>query len=99
MMKLKVWTWIPQEGWHISRRTLIEIEAVAIRAGRQEGSGSATITFEVKTVDGKWYPLKKKDNPHVKLPKSTEMIWKNPTIVDVRGLRGVYDYETEEIAI
>lgn len=99
MMKLKVWAWIPQENWHIPRHTLIEIEAVAIRAGRQEGAGSAAITFEAKGTNGTWYPMKKKDNPCAKLPKSTDMTWKQPTLVNVRGLRGIYDYETEEFAI
>lgn len=98
-MKLNVWVWIPQENWHIPRHTLIEIEAVAIRAGRQEGAGSAAITFEVKDTTGKWYPMRKKDNPRAKLPKSSDLTWKAATLVNVRGLRGVYDYETEEYAI
>lgn len=99
MKKLRVEARVPQENWHIPLLTLIEIEAVAVRAWRQEGAGSAIVSFEAKTADGTWYPLLKKNNRGVKLPKHTEMTWKNRDLIEVRGVRGVYQYETEEVAI
>jgi len=82
------------------RTELEEKEITHIRAFYIHGNGSATIQYEGKDNEGNWYQFFKKDNKNVKLPvidKYNEN-W-TQVLIDVKGIRGIYKYQSEEIRI
>lgn len=74
------------------------IDAVAIRASKQEGAGTATVCFEAQDSAGAWHFFLKKDNPGARLPASSTFSWTRK-MVDVRGIRPVYRLVSDAVEV
>jgi len=73
------------------------IEAVAIRAYKEEGYGNCAVCWAAKDRDGVWHNFTKKQNPGVKFPKVT-LTWE-VLASEVIGVRICRRFVSNEIPL
>lgn len=77
-----------------------QMNVTHIRAYYIVGDGSAQLHYQAKDDNGEWHDFLKKENKDCKLPSISKRKgnW-TQSIIDVKGIRGVYKYISEEIEL